>query len=75
MGTSQWNKPSSFYVKYEAAHIDHEIQELQEEKEYLEYLRNYMIENGIAKEEDLVRKRHQEHEEPTAGEAEGMAIE
>ena len=63
MGFTQWDKPSTFYVKYEASHIDHEIQELQEEKEYLEYLRNYMIEKGIAKEEDLVQKKHTEHEE------------
>jgi hypothetical protein len=73
MGADQWKKPSSFYVKYEAAHLDHEIKELQEEKEYLEYLRNYMIEEGIAKEEDLVLKKHQEHEEATEGE--GVAIE
>ena len=65
MGFTQWNIPSAFYVKYEASHIDHEIQELQEEKEYLEYLRNYMIEKGIAKEEDLVQKKHTEHEEHT----------
>ena len=75
MGSDQWKKPSSFYVKYEASHLDHEIKELQEEKEYLEYLRNYMIEKGIAKEEDLVLKKHQEHLEPTEGEAEGLAIE
>ena len=65
MGTSQWDKPSSFYVKYEASHIDHEIQELQEEKEYLEFLRTYMIEKGIATEEELVRKKHTDHEEQT----------
>lgn len=57
MGSSQWKTPSTFYVKYEGAHIDHEIQELQEEKEYLNYLRDYMIKEGLAKEEDLVRKK------------------
>ena len=62
MGSSQWKTPSKFYVKYEAAHIDHEIQELQEEKEYLDYLRNYMIKEGLAKEEELVRKKHEEPE-------------
>jgi hypothetical protein len=63
MGSSQWDKPSSFYVKYEASHIDHEIKELQEEKEYLQYLRNYMIEEGLATEEELLPKKHSEHEE------------
>ena len=62
MGSSQWKTPSKFYVKYEAAHIDHEIEELQEEKEYLEYLKNYMIKEGLAKEEELVRKKHKEPE-------------
>ena len=62
MGSSQWKTPSKFYVKYEAAHIDHEIQELQEEKEYLDYLRNYMIKEGLAKEEELVGKKHEEPE-------------
>ena len=73
--SDQWKKPSTFYVKYEASHIDHEIQELQEEKEYLEYLRNYMIEQGIAKEEDLVRKKHTEHEEETEKELETPEME
>ena len=63
MGSGQWGKPSTFYVKYEASHIDHEIQELKEEKEYLEYLRDYMIKEGLAKEEDLLRKPHTEHVE------------
>lgn len=62
MGTSQWKTPSTFYVKYEAAHLEHEIEELREEKEYLEYLKNYMIEKGLAKEEDLVRKKAPDRE-------------
>ena len=65
MGSGQWKTPSKFYVKYEAAHIGHEIQELQEEQEYLEYLRNYMIKEGLAKEEELVRKKHEESEKET----------
>lgn len=65
MGSSPWKTPSKFYVKYEAAHIGHEIQELQEEQEYLEYLRNYMIKEGLAKEEELVRKKHEESEKET----------
>jgi hypothetical protein len=75
MGSTQWNKPSSFYVKYHAPHLDHEIKELQEEKEYLKYLRNYMIEKGIATEEDLLLNKHQEHEEETKGDMEGVEIE
>jgi hypothetical protein len=75
MGSDQWKKPSSFYVKFHAGHLDHEIKELQEEKEYMEFLRNYMIEKGIAKEEDLVLKKHTEHEEPAEGDTEGVAKE
>jgi hypothetical protein len=65
MGSDQWKKPSKFYVKYEASHIEHEIQELQEEKEYLEFLRNYMIEEGLATEDEFLPKKHTEHEEQT----------
>lgn len=57
MGSSQWKTPSKFYVKYEAAHIDHEIEDLREEKEHLEYLRNYMIKEGLATEEELLGKK------------------
>ena len=62
MGSGPWKTPSKFYVKYEATHIAHEIQELQEEQKYLEYLRNYMIKEGLAKEAELVRKKHKEPE-------------
>ena len=75
MGSDQWKKPSKFYVKYEASHIDHEIQELQEEKEYLQYLRNYMIEEGLATEEELLPKKHTEHEEETEQAAETVEME
>jgi hypothetical protein len=75
MGFTQWDKPSTFYVKYEASHIDHEIQELQEEKEYLEYLRNYMIEKGLAKEEDLVKKKHTENGEQVEQEPDSLETE
>jgi hypothetical protein len=75
MGSDQWKKPSKFYVKYEAAHIEHEIQELQEEKEYLEFLRNYMIEEGLATEDELLPKKHAEHEEQTEQEPDPLETE
>ncbi len=53
MGAGQWKNPSKFYVKYEAGHIDHEIEELQAEKEHLEYLKWYMIYNGLAKADEF----------------------
>jgi len=64
MGSGQWQTPSKFYVKYEGAHIGHEIQELQKEQEYLQYLKKYMIEKGLATEEELGAKGHDEsHDE------------
>ena len=42
MSTSQWKEPQTFYVKYEAAHIDHEIEALQQDKETLARLFDYM---------------------------------
>jgi hypothetical protein len=47
MGSGQWKEPSKFYVKYEAAHIQDEIEELKKEKEHLEYLKEYMLEKGL----------------------------
>ncbi len=40
--SSQWKEPQTFYVKYEAAHIDHEIKALQQDKETLARLFDYM---------------------------------
>jgi hypothetical protein len=39
MSSSQWKKPQSFYLKYEPAHIAHEIEELKEELIYLNKLK------------------------------------
>jgi hypothetical protein len=39
MSSSQWNKPQAFYLKYEPAHIEHEIEELKEELIYLNKLK------------------------------------
>jgi hypothetical protein len=49
----QWKKPQTFYLKYEAKHIGHEIEELKEEQKYMKYLTNYMLENDMATREDL----------------------
>lgn len=69
MGLSQWKTPSKFYVKYEAAHLDHEIEELQKEKEHLNYLREYMLKEGLATEEDFAARKHAESEKATEPEA------
>jgi len=53
MGSTQWKKPSTFYVKYEASHIDHELEEVLEEKEYLEYMKQYMLEKGMLTGKDI----------------------
>ena len=49
----QWKTPQKFYVKYEAKHIGHEIEELKEEQKYLKYLTNYMIKKGLVTPEEL----------------------
>lgn len=49
----QWKKPQTFYIKYEAKHIGHEIEELQEEQKYIKYLTEYMLENDMATPEEL----------------------
>jgi hypothetical protein len=46
MGLGQWKKPSSFYLKYESAHIEQELKELQEEKEHIKKLKAYMKVKG-----------------------------
>ncbi len=71
MGSGQWQTPSKFYIKYEAGHIDHEIQELQEEKAYLEELKRYMIMKGLATRDELEKPataHEHEHEEKDATE-------
>jgi len=41
--SGQWKEPQTFYVKYEAAHIDHEIEALKEDKVTLDHLFDYMV--------------------------------
>jgi hypothetical protein len=45
--SSQWKEPQKFYVKYEAAHIDHEIEVLKHDKEKLAQLFEYMANKRI----------------------------
>jgi hypothetical protein len=47
MGLQQWRQPSTFYVTYEAAHINKEIAELKEERDYLDFLKKYMLGKGM----------------------------
>lgn len=45
--SSQWKEPQKFYVKYEAAGIDHEIEALKHDKESLARLFEYMANKRI----------------------------
>ena len=51
LGMGQWKKPQTFYVKYEAKHIGHEIKELQEKQVRIELLKKEMIKMGMFEEE------------------------
>ncbi len=61
MGFTQWNKPSTFYIKYEAAHIGDEIESLKAEQQKLEDLKQYMTLKGYIKPGEL--DGHDAHEE------------
>jgi hypothetical protein len=49
LGFSQWKKPQTFYVKYEAKAIELELKELEEEKKHIEELKQWMIDDGMIK--------------------------
>ena len=51
MGSSQWKKPSKFYIKYHSKHILNEIEDMKAEYEHMMKLKKYMIENGLYEEE------------------------
>jgi len=51
MGSGQWKKPQSFYLKYEGPHMKQELTELQEEIEYFDRLKADMIAKGLYQEE------------------------
>jgi len=48
----QWKEPQKFYVRYEAAHIDHEIEGLQQDKKTLARLFDYMANKRALKADD-----------------------
>ena len=50
--SGQWKEPQTFYVKYEAAGIPAEIEELKAEKEHLSSLADYMINKRMLKASD-----------------------
>jgi hypothetical protein len=50
--SGQWKEPQTFYVKYEAAHIDHEIEALKQDKETLARLFGYMANKRMLKAPD-----------------------
>ena len=47
--SGQWKEPQTFYVKYEAAHIGHEIEALKEDQAKLERLFDYMATKRMLK--------------------------
>lgn len=49
----QWKQPQKFYVKYEAAEIGHELEELKEEKAHIEKLKVYMLGQGMLTGKDI----------------------
>jgi len=48
-----WKEPQTFYVKYEAAHIGHEIEELKQDQANLERLFDYMVAKRMLKAGDF----------------------
>jgi hypothetical protein len=50
----QWQEPQTFYVKYEASHIDHEIEALQQDKQTLARLFDYMANKRTVKKDASV---------------------
>ncbi len=49
----QWKKPQTFYVKYEAAEILNELDELKEEQAHIETLKKYMLGEGMLSGKDI----------------------
>ena len=49
----QWKKPQTFYVKYEAAEILNELDDLKEEKAHVDELKKYMLEEGMLSGKDI----------------------
>ncbi|MBN2108769.1 MAG: hypothetical protein JW832_15190 [Deltaproteobacteria bacterium] len=51
--SGQWKEPQTFYVKYEAAHIGHEIESLKQDQANLERLFDYMATKRMLKAGDF----------------------
>jgi len=49
----QWKKPQTFYVKYEAAELLHELDALKEEITHINTLKKYMLEEGMLSGKDI----------------------
>ena len=57
MGSGQWGKPQTFYVKYHGPHLAEEIEALKNQQEYIKYLKKYMIARGWYKEIIKIEKK------------------
>ena len=66
MAPGQWKKPQSFYIKYEADHIEHEIQSLKEERAKIIELKKYMVSEGLLENEEAERQSEEENSEAIA---------
>jgi hypothetical protein len=56
MAPGQWKQPQSFYIKYEAAHIEHEIEALKEERAKIIELKKYMVSKGLLESDELEKQ-------------------
>lgn len=63
MAPGQWKKPQSFYIKYEANHIEHEIASLQKEREKIIELKKYMVSKGLLENDELENQSKEEKSE------------
>jgi hypothetical protein len=60
MAPGQWKKPQSFYIKYEAAHIEHEIEALKQERAKINELKKYMVSKGLLESDELEKQSEEE---------------
>ena len=49
----QWKKPQSFYIKYEADHIEHEIAIPKKERKKIIELKKYMVSKGLLESDEM----------------------
>jgi len=60
MAPGQWKKPQSFYIKYEADHIEHEIESLKGERAKIIELKDYMVSKGLLESDELEKQNKEE---------------